>query len=367
MTESSRYSFAPLLIKFECDPVQDERGTEESQPYPRPGVDTCSLLIPCYKSETLIGATLEAALKIFPARNIFVIANGNSLTPLDNTADVCETHGVNHIWCPIGSKIIAQFLGSYAAKSFPYTLLIDDDCLLPPNFPIVTDRMKGRIMCLGYTIKSVGPGRLPGTLCQQAQDIEYKLSGIQRAFAGKVGSATFPHGAIALWDRELLIKTFQCHPGFSISEDWFFGHVARTLGSKIVMCTQIFVETETPPAIFWVSGGMARGGFGEMTIYKQRFHRWNFFFVNDIYWNMRYILCSWKLGWWEIGAKVFVWQEVSLRISVPSMISILPSYHRYMRRLSFYSRRLYFRYLFIFALNSAPSFSPRHSPCTSLI
>lgn len=32
----------------------------------------CALLIPCYKSEKLIAATLEAALKVFPAQNIFV-------------------------------------------------------------------------------------------------------------------------------------------------------------------------------------------------------------------------------------------------------------------------------------------------------
>jgi hypothetical protein len=241
-------------------------------------IQSCALLIPCYKSEYLIGSTLEAALKVFPAKNIFVIANGNSPEPLDNTADVCHKYHVNHIWCPIGSKIIAQFLGCYATEDFPFTLLIDDDCILPPEFPIVTDRMKGNIKCLGYTIKSVGQGRQPGTLRQQAQDIEYKLSGLQRAFAGKVGSATFPHGAIALWDRELLMKTFHCHPGFSISEDWFFGHVARELGSRILMCTQVFVETETPPAIFWVDNNESRGGFGEMTIYKQRFYRWNFFF-----------------------------------------------------------------------------------------
>jgi hypothetical protein len=75
------------------------------------------------------------------------------------------------------------------------------------------------------------------------------------------------------------------------------------------MCSQVFVETETPNAVFFSSGG-ARGGFGEMTIFKQRFKRWNFFFVNGMYYNMAYILGSWKLGWWEIGAKIFVFQEV---------------------------------------------------------
>jgi hypothetical protein len=143
----------------------------------------------------------------------------------------------------------------------------------------------------------------------RAQDLEYKLSGLQREFAGRLGSATFPHGAISLWDRQLLVQTFHEHPGFSVSEDWFFGHVARKLGCRIKMCSHVFVETETPTAVFISSGG-SRGGFGEMTIFKQRFKRWNFFFVNGMYYNMAYILGSWKLGWWEIGAKIFVFQEV---------------------------------------------------------
>ena len=100
--------------------------------------------------------------------------------------------------------------------------MIDDDCALPANFPIVTERMTGRVKCMGYTIKSVGPESSKGTLCQQAQDLEYKLSGIQRAFAGKLGSATFAHGAIGLWDREFLVKVFYQHPGFSVSEDCKF-------------------------------------------------------------------------------------------------------------------------------------------------
>lgn len=217
-----------------------------------------------------------------------MIANGNSPTPLDNTAAVCAIYGVSHTWSPIGSKIIAQYVSCYVTKRFPYVLLIDDDCLLPPNFPIVTNRFTSSVKCIGYTIKSVGPNSSRGTLCQQAQDIEYKISGIQRAFAGKIGSATFPHGAISIWDRELLIQTFKAHPGFSVSEDWFFGHVARQLGCRIQMCTAVFVETETPDSIFF-SGGGARGGFGEMTIYKQRFFRWNFFCRS--FWSFQYIFC----------------------------------------------------------------------------
>jgi hypothetical protein len=49
---------------------------------------------------------------------------------------------------------------------------------------------------------------------------------------------------------------------------------------------------------------------GEMTILKQRFFRWNFFFVNGLWHNLLYLLFSWQLGIWEIGTKFFVLQEV---------------------------------------------------------
>ena len=109
---------------------------------------------------------------------------------------------------------MAQYVGCYAAKRFTNVLLIDDDCALPANFPIVGNRLKDNIKCIGYTIKSVGPESSKGTYCQQAQDLEYKISGLQRALAGKIGSATFPHGAISLWNTAFLIDTFRTHPGY---------------------------------------------------------------------------------------------------------------------------------------------------------
>ncbi|KAK0873961.1 hypothetical protein LTS02_000342 [Friedmanniomyces endolithicus] len=289
------YAYAPLFMFFEKEPPMPP-DLNAIDPTKTPGVHNTALLIPCYKSAKIIGPTLVAALKIFPPNHIYVLANGNSPTPLDDTEEVCRPYGVNHIWSPVGSKIVAQFVGCYAAKHFENVLLIDDDCALPANFPIVSDRMKGKIQCVGYTIKSVGPNSSRGTLCQQAQDLEYKISGLQRQFAGVIGSATFPHGAISLWNTRFLIQTFHTHPGFSVSEDWFFGHVARELGCRITMCSAIFVETETPTDVFFAARGGSRGGFGEMTVFKQRFYRW--------------IHHRWKLGFWEIGAKLFVWQEV---------------------------------------------------------
>ncbi|THD00245.1 hypothetical protein EYZ11_000295 [Aspergillus tanneri] len=300
------YTFAPLFILFEEDAPSPDYFKKRRI---TPSAPDTALLIPCFKSAPVIRLTLEAALRIFPAAHIFVIANGDSPKPIDNTEEICRSYGVNHIWSPIGSKIIAIFVGCYAAKAFRYVLLIDDDCALPPSFLVVSSRLTDRVRCIGYTIKSVDPQSSKISFCQQAQDLEYKMSGLHRTFAGRIGSTTFPHGAISLWDREFLKQVFQDHPGFSISEDWFLGNSCRRMGGRIKMCSSVFVGTATPSAIFYAGGSRKRGGFGEMTVFKQRFLRWNFFFASGLWYNLSYIFGSWRLGWWEIGTKVFVLQE----------------------------------------------------------
>ncbi|KAH1272417.1 hypothetical protein KXX33_004194 [Aspergillus fumigatus] len=301
------YSYTPLLITFE-DTFPGPEFFHQRRIAPHP-TDT-ALLIPCYRSATIIGRTLEAALQIFPASHIYVIANGNSSQPLDNTEEICRSYGVNHIWSPVGSKIIAIFIGCYAVKDFQNVLLIDDDCILPPNFPVVVSRLNEEVRCIGYTIKSVGPDSSRGSYCQQAQDLEYKLSGLTRCFAGRIGSATFPHGAISLWERTFLKRTLHNHPGFSISEDWFLGDSCRRLGGRIQMCSAVFVETTTPASVLFGEINEARGGFGEPTVFRQRFLRWNFFVANGLWYNLSYLFTSWKLGRWEFATKLLVIQEI---------------------------------------------------------
>ncbi|KAL2867773.1 glycosyltransferase family 2 protein [Aspergillus lucknowensis] len=301
------FSYTPLLTQFEPDPPGPDFYQVRHIARETPNV---ALVIPCYRAAPILGHTLAAALHTFPPSHIYVIANGNSTMPLDNTEAICRSFGVNHIWCPVGSKIVALFVGCYAAKAFPYVLLIDDDCILPPDFPVVTNRLTDQVQCIGYTIKSVGADGSRGTYCQQAQDLEYKLAGLQRSFAGRLGSAMFPHGAISLWRRKFLKRTLETHPGFSISEDWFLGDSCRRLGGRIQMCSAVFVETTTPARLISVRADVTRGGFGETTVCKQRFLRWNFFVTHSMWYNSSYLFGSWRLGWWEVGTKLFVFQEL---------------------------------------------------------
>ncbi|KAL8704708.1 MAG: hypothetical protein Q9201_002132 [Fulgogasparrea decipioides] len=79
-----------------------------------------------------------------------------------------------------------------------------------------------------------------------------------------------------------------------------------------------------------------------MTIWKQRFFRWNYFFVSGLFWDMSYIIRNWKLGWWEIGAKLFVFQEVYETLLYLLAPFVLP--------ISFYVRPQFSGYLYVATL-----------------
>jgi hypothetical protein len=67
------YAYSPLFVLFEPDPPMPE---EPIDPNKTANIADTALMIPCYKAATLIGATLESAVKIFPPSHIFVVANG---------------------------------------------------------------------------------------------------------------------------------------------------------------------------------------------------------------------------------------------------------------------------------------------------
>lgn len=323
------YAAMPLLVLFQ----KSREFTEEERERNSERAKETSLIIACYKSAGCIQHTLDCALKTFPAENIFVIANGNSDTPLDNTGDICLRNGVNHIWVPIGSKIAAQYVGVAAAHRFKFCLMIDDDVALPENFPIVTNRIqcnkegetggRGRVKCIGYALQATDGEGDAGNYCQQAQDLEYKLAGLSKQFFGKYGSASFPHGAISLWERTFFEECFKTHPGYRISEDWFFGVVCRNAGGRIDFCSEVFVKTEVPKKLLR-SGKGDRAGYGELTVTAQRLWRWNFFLMARILYNAHFILFEWQLRQYSFMTKLEMFQELYGSLLMLALPIVMP-------------------------------------------
>ena len=253
-----------------------------------------ALIIPCHRAETVIGKTLERALCIFDSKSIFVIDNGNSESPLDNTKAVCENLGVNYTWSNVGSKISSIYIGTKLAKDYSYVMQIDDDIFLEEDmtFPI-----NDKIDCIAYTISAINKETNESNLLQKCQDVEYKIAGVTKGVHSWLGNTSFAHGAISLWKRESLVKVLENHPMYPISDDWFTGFMANTYGMRIEVCDQKFISTDTPRSLLW---GGRTSGYGSATLLKQRFGRWYALIALQNVYNLYYVFFVWSFSFRRI-------------------------------------------------------------------
>jgi hypothetical protein len=250
--------------------------------------DNIALIIPCHKAEGIIKKTLEEALKVFEAKNIYVIDNGNSDVPLDNTSSICEEMGINYKWVSVGGKLSAIYVGVKLTEQYEYVMQIDDDVLLNEDmtFPI-----NEKTHCIAYTI-SASNHNGDKKIIHHMQDMEYKHSGIVKGFQSWFGSTMFAHGAISLWRRSTLLDVLENHAMYPMSDDWFTGFKANQLGYNIDVCDRNFVNTDAPATFFTKS---REGGYGDATLFSQRFGRWYRTRLVQIFYMLYYCLFSWNL------------------------------------------------------------------------
>jgi len=256
------------------------------------------LLIPCHNAQKVLPKTLQNALKIFKRENIYIIDNGNSDSPPSTeTRDICVQHGVRYVWVPEGSKISSIYVGAKIMKH-DFVMQIDDDVLLNEEmiFPI-----NDETHCLAYMISASSHDGKKNML-HHLQDMEYKHSGIIKGFQSWVGSTMFAHGAISLWRRMTLIEILEKHTLYPISDDWFTGFKANELGYKIDVCDKNFSETDAPNTLFTTS---RKSGYGNATLFSQRFSRWYITRFIQIIYMLYYIVCCWKLPGRRIVAQKF--------------------------------------------------------------
>ncbi|KAJ2897486.1 nucleotide-diphospho-sugar transferase [Zalerion maritima] len=217
---------------------------------------------------------------------------------VDDTEDVGEVFAVKRIWVPgEGNK----------------------ERRLP--------RVKHR-----YTIANIGPEGTKGTLLRQAQDLEYKLAGMNKFFQwnfwGSKKMAFFDgleFGAeLILGDHIFLISLHLSPPRFipnlshtlSLTTITNAPSSAPATGSK--WGPSSLSPREAPPNLGF-NGTGNRGGYGKVTVISQRFHRWDIlffffsfffffffflFFMRRIFTNNSHLLSfSWHLGRHEAMAK----------------------------------------------------------------
>lgn len=211
------------------------------------------VIIPCNKSADVIVNTLVHVILHVKQEQVFIIHNGSSKDPVDNTKEIALASfpNVHYVWSSIGNKNIAQYIGMKLAKDYKYCLVIDDDVILPENFDMGVELLNDKTKGVAYPLGAIASeGRNPSWLTK-SQDIEYKLAGTCKQFQSDTSSVLYPHGAIALWEIEAFERLlYEQHDCIFYAEDVKCGIGASRLGYELRMHSASFINTEVPMTIF---------------------------------------------------------------------------------------------------------------------
>lgn len=259
---------------------------------------TC-LLIACHQScsspaeRATFKNTLRSALRILPAKCIFVCDNGPWNAPVDDIENAAaEVHPqINYVFVPEGSKTMAFYWVStywiphlieqrkdmpeeYQLPDFDYILMIDDDVPIPRDLQIPPEFYKDDLIkaCAFPITAAAEPHTSASGKLQEGdrnmlvkfQDMEYKMAGHVKILQVAIcGSCVACHGAISLWKRTILQKILEKHDTMFHGEDLYMGiTLLRSLKQQyITMAPQAIVPTYAPD---W---------FG--LLFKQRVRSWD--------------------------------------------------------------------------------------------
>ncbi|KAL0246034.1 hypothetical protein GEMRC1_007250 [Eukaryota sp. GEM-RC1] len=261
-----------------------------------------SLLIPCHRSASSISVTLRHALQVFPAKNIFVCDNGNSVQPLDDTRRVvAEIDGdVNYVWVPEGSKTVAIYQVAQNQVTTDFIVTVDDDVLLPSDFDLDTSQFDHETKAIAIAISASNTQTQTGSFLRVAefQSIEYISAGFAKLFQSMCGSSLFCHGAIAAWEKKTFLEVLRRHNCVFRGEDLQSGLILHEMRKNYrISCSAESVVLTTVPN-HWFCKQLLQCQCSEASLLKQRVNSWD--------------AGSHRLIWRMLAQLLFIWSRNSL-------------------------------------------------------
>eukprot|EP00834_Sanchytrium_tribonematis_P000091 NODE_3_length_80033_cov_0.932970.p7 type:complete len:590 gc:universal NODE_3_length_80033_cov_0.932970:16560-18329(+) len=233
---------------------------------------TIGLIITCHKSADAITETLKAALVHLEPQNIFIADNGNQKEPMDNTRSIIKglDPRINYRWNNIGNKTLAQYLAvrdiDRNRKDIEHILIIDDDVTISAHLRFPVERIEGNTKALVIGIRGVDNKGKQKVLWTKWQDMEYKVSDFVKIFQDQYCSVMYPHGAISLWDKKILLQILVDHDAIFYADDVKMGMWLTRRGYRLGYYADAVVDTETPETILGPSPNY----------YNQRVRSWDF-------------------------------------------------------------------------------------------
>jgi len=206
-----------------------------------------AIIIPTHGSYGIIEVTIKSCLRHVNGNQIFICDNNNSNKPIDNIWEEIRNidDTINYHYNPVGNKTRAQFMGIMSEKhNFKYSLLIDDDVILPNNLNFKSELFSDdtNLQCLVYPLTT----QQNKSLLVEWQDIEYKLSGLIKNVQSNISSIIAPHGGISLWRTPILKRILVEHDTIFYGDDTKMGLYLLNRGFSSKFVPEVLVQTVCP-------------------------------------------------------------------------------------------------------------------------
>ncbi|KAL0246574.1 hypothetical protein GEMRC1_007786 [Eukaryota sp. GEM-RC1] len=177
--------------------------------------------------------TLRLASSSCADGNVYVCHNANMKEPYpnDKTISVIKRlkkwgRQVNYVYIPTGNKTFAY--------KITHVVIMDDDVQIPSDMSWQTHLMEepdvaGAVITIRADINQpkLKHSWRRRSLLVWFQDMEYMLSGLMKLCQSNFGSAAYPHGAISIWKKELLVTVLDHHNSAFHGEDTQIGFLLR--------------------------------------------------------------------------------------------------------------------------------------------
>ena len=353
------FSIALLFIDWPMPP----RTSFESEEFMQSRTDEIRkhkvcLLIAHYGGYGALADSLEPALSIFPPEHIFVCHNSNHLHPFDKgkagqtlkkIRELERTKGltkhINYAYSCEGNKTLAIYaVALHKCKHMKYCMMIDNDVILPEDLhipmDIFGDKNQSHVKALAFTIKASNPFNRAGLTnwVSAMQNIEYIKAGWTKMLQSQLGSALYAHGAISLWEKDIMVSVFKQHNTFFDGEDLQMGVILHGFnqGYAIKTVANVSVETEVPShSICWkwnterakkqypvpffhtllrlcfeapLKCGNWGCGYNEKSLFRQRVASWDKGAQRAFMWYMQLLFMNWSMS--TIALKPYLFYEV---------------------------------------------------------
>ena len=260
-----------LSVFFGKSTDKDLNKNHDKLPKNKSQCENMALVIVCHNSSGFIEGTVRSALVHFKPENVYIADNGNSENPTDDTNEVIHKldPNINYRWVNKGNKSLSQFLTVkklMEIDDIKYVMVIDDDTKIPAELSTPIEKFDDITKGIMYGIRAVDDEGKQESIWTRWQDMEFKIGDFIKKFQTKYGSVLFPHGAVSLWEKEMIYDILAESDTIFYVEDGKMGmHLSRN-GYKLHYCQDVIFETLTPSSLIGKSPNF----------YEQRVRSWDF-------------------------------------------------------------------------------------------